>query len=349
MVLTAVLLVLAVASAAADKDTYFGTVTFSPNTQGWQCQQDTMWVPGQPHTPANIGPNVDTWATVSQEALKQGGSCGQCIQWTPKDDKSKPFTAILVDSNSNSKGSDLGCGYNFDGPAQGSYIFIDCKAAVKLLNQPAPKQPVQDPTPVRTQPAVTNNNGNNNDNAGSSGGLPAWKPEVHEKATWYWESKGPETQACAGNGMAPKTGMPTVALGMWNMKEEPKLTDICGKCIWVRFNGEYIGSIPQKIGEDRFVEISNTCKDEKNCPYGHLDFFVGTTMGNHDGIQGIDWQYINCDVAKAEWSKKPTYNRRRELKEHASMQSSLEGQTHRRRAHTTGISNRKVMLADYLA
>lgn len=46
------------------------------------------------------------------------------------------------------------------------------------------------------------------------------------QATYYWEPKGPETQACASNGMAPDARIPTVALGVWGIQPPPALTDV---------------------------------------------------------------------------------------------------------------------------
>lgn len=100
---------------------------------------------------------------------------------------------------------------------------------------------------------------------------------------------------------------------------------------------------------DRFVQVSNTCYDAGNCPQCHLDFYVGSSMGNHDGIWEIEWQYIDCEEATARFEAAPMYNRRRQLKEHAAGNAMREQLVNKRRMHTTSISSRKVMMAHYLA
>lgn len=122
------------------------------------CVVQMSYYPGGSWTCGGGGANTDTVATVSPLLLKNGGSCGQCIQVSDAAGSFPTFTAQLVSQDSQFSGTDFGVAHNFGGPYAVAYSFVDCAAVGKLLGSTTSATPTPSATPSDTT-ASTNVDG----------------------------------------------------------------------------------------------------------------------------------------------------------------------------------------------
>ncbi|KAL3159140.1 hypothetical protein ABBQ32_011134 [Trebouxia sp. C0010 RCD-2024] len=96
---------------------------------------------------------TDTVAVASNEVLKGGDSCYQCIQVDPSEGDFPSFTAELIGQADGINGTDLGIPTNYGGVYSMSWKFIDCSSSTKLLGassaaSPSSSQDSSDSTPT---------------------------------------------------------------------------------------------------------------------------------------------------------------------------------------------------------